>query len=129
MPIWSEAGAIFSEPEEFELAREEWSEVWKKYFKIIHIADNLVIRPSWLEYTAQPGQAVVNIDPGMSFGTGQHATTAYCLKVLALFPNGISKGTLQKTDREVVRIAQRLVKKSLVPSPRICIARAIFAPS
>jgi len=38
----------------------------------------------------------------------------YCLKVLALFPNGISKGKLQKTDREVVRIAQRLVKKSLV---------------
>ena len=35
LPIWSEAGAIFSEPEEFELAREEWSEVWKKYFKII----------------------------------------------------------------------------------------------
>ena len=83
LPIWSEAGAIFSEPEEFELAREEWSEVWKKYFKIIHIADNLVIRPSWLEYSALPGQAVVNIDPGMSFGTGQHATTAYCLKALA----------------------------------------------
>ena len=45
--------------------------------------DHPVIRPSWLEYAAQPGQAVVNIDPGMSFGTGQHATTAYCLKVLA----------------------------------------------
>ena len=83
MPFWSEAGAIFSDPEEFELAKEEWSEVWKKYFNIIHIADNLVIRPSWLEYTPQPGQAVVNIDPGMSFGTGQHATTAYCLKALA----------------------------------------------
>lgn len=83
MPFWSDAGAIFSDVERFELAKEEWSEVWKKYFHIIHIADNLVIRPSWLEYTALPGQAVVNIDPGMSFGTGQHATTAYCLKVLA----------------------------------------------
>ena len=83
MPFWEDAGAIFSDVEEFELAREEWSEVWKKYFHIIHIADNLVIRPSWLEYTPQAGQAVVNIDPGMSFGTGQHATTAYCLKVLA----------------------------------------------
>jgi len=38
----------------------------------------------------------------------------YCLKILALFPNGISKGKLQKTDREVVKIAQGLVKKSLV---------------
>ena len=83
MPFWSEAGAVFSDVEEFELAREEWSEVWKKYFHIIHIADNLVIRPSWLEYNPQPHQAVVNIDPGMSFGTGQHATTAYCLKMLA----------------------------------------------
>ena len=83
MPFWSDAGAIFSDVETFELAKEEWSEVWKKYFKIIHIADNLVIRPSWLEYTPLAGQAVVNIDPGMSFGTGQHATTAYCLKVLA----------------------------------------------
>ena len=42
-----------------------------------------MIRPSWLEYTPKAGQAVVNIDPGMSFGTGQHATTAYCLKALA----------------------------------------------
>jgi ribosomal protein L11 methyltransferase len=82
LPFWSEAGAIFSDVEEFELAREEWSEVWKKYFHIIHIADNLVIRPSWLEYDPQPGQAVVNIDPGMSFGTGQHATTLFCLQMI-----------------------------------------------
>ncbi len=83
LDFWHEAGAIFGDIEEFELKKEEWSEVWKKYFHIIHIADNLVIRPSWLEYHARPGQAVVDIDPGMSFGTGQHATTAYCLKVLA----------------------------------------------
>ena len=41
-----------------------------------------MIRPSWLEYTPQAGQAVVNIDPGMSFGTGQHDTTKLCLTFL-----------------------------------------------
>ena len=82
---WREAGANFAEPECFELRKEEWSEVWKKYFNILHLADNLVIRPSWLDYAACPGEVVVDIDPGMSFGTGQHATTAYCLRVLARY--------------------------------------------
>lgn len=80
---WRALDVNFSDVECFELKKEEWSEVWKKYFHILPIADNLVIRPSWLEYRPKPGQAVVDIDPGMSFGTGQHATTAYCLRVLA----------------------------------------------
>ncbi|WP_176014095.1 50S ribosomal protein L11 methyltransferase [Victivallis sp. Marseille-Q1083] len=83
LPLWAEYGIRLSAPEYFELPKEDWSEVWKKYFHLIHIADNLVIRPSWLAYEPKPGQAVVDIDPGMSFGTGQHATTAYCLKTLA----------------------------------------------
>ena len=80
---WRDLGANLTDPECFDLRKEEWSEVWKKYFPILRIADNLVVRPSWLEYAQRPGEAVVEIDPGMSFGTGQHATTAYCLKVLA----------------------------------------------
>ena len=82
---WKELGIRITSCEYFELPREDWAVVWKKYFHISHIADNLVIRPSWLEYRAEPGQAVVDIDPGMSFGTGQHATTAYCLRVLSRF--------------------------------------------
>jgi len=80
---WRELGANLTDPECFDLRKEEWSEVWKKYFPILHIAANLVIRPSWLEYAPRPGEAVLEIDPGMSFGTGQHATTSYCLRVLA----------------------------------------------
>lgn len=85
LDAWREMGVNFSDPECFDLKKEEWSEVWKKYFHILHIAANLVVRPSWLEYHARPGQVVVDIDPGMSFGTGQHATTAYCLRVLARY--------------------------------------------
>ena len=80
---WREYGLSVTDVEEITVRKEDWSEVWKKYFNIIHIADNLVIRPSWLKYNPAPGEAVVTLDPGMSFGTGQHATTSFCLRTLA----------------------------------------------
>lgn len=64
------------------IKKEDWAEVWKKHFNIIHISDRLVIKPGWLQFDPGPEQVVVEIDPGMSFGTGQHATTAFCLKML-----------------------------------------------
>ncbi|MBE6357151.1 MAG: 50S ribosomal protein L11 methyltransferase [Lentisphaerae bacterium] len=66
----------------FTIAKSEWAEAWKKYFKPIAISEKLLIRPSWLEDQPLPGQKVLNINPGMSFGTGQHATTNYCLKCI-----------------------------------------------
>jgi ribosomal protein L11 methyltransferase len=68
--------------EVFTMKKEDWAEVWKKYFNIIHISDRLVIKPSWLELDPKPEQVIVEIDPGMSFGTGQHATTSFCLKMI-----------------------------------------------
>lgn len=62
--------------------REDWSESWKKFFKKIVIGRALVIKPSWSKHTRLPGQAVVVLDPGLSFGTGQHATTSFCLAEL-----------------------------------------------
>jgi ribosomal protein L11 methyltransferase len=59
--------------------REDWAESWKKYFKLIRIGPALVIKPSWTKIKAKPGQVVVVLDPGLSFGTGQHATTHFCL--------------------------------------------------
>ena len=82
LPEWKEFGINIENIELFSIKREDWSEVWKKYFHIQHISDRLVIKPSWLEYSPKPGQKIVEIDPGMSFGTGQHATTAYCLKMI-----------------------------------------------
>lgn len=63
--------------------REDWSESWKKYFKTILIGSALLIKPSWSKRQPRAGQAVVVLDPGLSFGTGQHATTSFCLKQIA----------------------------------------------
>ena len=78
---WRDYGVNITNIEVFELKKEDWAEVWKKYFHILHISERLVVKPSWLDYDPGP-EVVVEIDPGMSFGTGQHATTAYCLKMI-----------------------------------------------
>jgi ribosomal protein L11 methyltransferase len=62
--------------------REDWAESWKKHFKPIAVGDALLIKPSWSKLRPKKGQAVVVIDPGLSFGTGQHATTSFCLHQL-----------------------------------------------
>ncbi len=81
--IWEpELGVLVSDPELTEIPKEEWSESWKKYFHPIEISERLLISPSWLDPALLPGQKKLVIDPGMSFGTGQHATTLYCLKCI-----------------------------------------------
>jgi len=57
---------------------EDWAECWKAAFKPFRIGEKLAVRPSWAEYAAQPGDLVVELDPGMAFGTGTHETTALC---------------------------------------------------
>src|SRR5271155_2525196 len=59
--------------------REDWAESWKRHFKAIEIGDALLIEPSWIKRPPRKNQAVVILDPGLSFGTGQHATTSFCL--------------------------------------------------
>ena len=61
---------------------EDWANAWKVYFKPERIGKKTVIKPSWEEYTAQEGDLIIEIDPGMAFGTGNHATTALCLQML-----------------------------------------------
>lgn len=79
VPQWREFGVNLSEPEFFELRKEEWADAWKKYFPVLAISDRLIVKPSWLDHETKPGEVIVEIDPGMSFGTGQHATTSFCL--------------------------------------------------
>lgn len=61
---------------------DSWADAWKKYFKPQRIGTNIIIRPTWHEYTAMPDDVVVDLDPGMAFGTGTHATTRLCLELL-----------------------------------------------
>ncbi len=62
------------------LRREDWADSWKRHFKPVVIARALMLRPSWSRRKAGKGQAEVVLDPSLSFGTGQHATTAFCLR-------------------------------------------------
>lgn len=59
--------------------REDWAESWKKHFQPMEIGPALLIRPSWSKKRPRKNQQVVVLDPGLSFGTGQHATTSFCL--------------------------------------------------
>ena len=63
------------------VAEEDWAEAWKAYFKP-EVIGQVVIRPSWEEYRAAPEQVVVDLDPGMAFGTGTHPSTRLCLELL-----------------------------------------------
>lgn len=62
--------------------REDWAESWKRHFKPLEIGDALLLKPSWVKRKPRKGQAVVILDPGLSFGTGHHATTGFCLRRL-----------------------------------------------
>ena len=64
-----------------DLPEEDWQSGWKQYYKPIHV-ERLVVVPLWEDYTAQEGETIMKIDPGMAFGTGAHETTRLCLKAL-----------------------------------------------
>ncbi len=64
------------------LREASWRDAWKKHFGVQRIGRALVVRPSWVEYRPKGGETVIQIDPGMAFGTGQHPTTAMCLRAL-----------------------------------------------
>jgi ribosomal protein L11 methyltransferase len=68
--------------------REDWAESWKRHFQPIEIGRALLIKPSWIKRRPRKDQAVIILDPGLSFGTGQHATTSFCLREIARFSNG-----------------------------------------
>ncbi len=65
-----------------EVDEEDWSQSWKKYFKPFKVSERIVIKPTWEKYDKEENDIVVEIDPGMAFGTGNHETTNMCLKFL-----------------------------------------------
>ncbi len=61
---------------------EDWTNSWKKYFKPKKIGNRIVVKPTWEEYLPSYDEVVVDIDPGMAFGTGTHETTILCIRML-----------------------------------------------
>lgn len=64
------------------LPQQEWAEAWKAQFQVLHVGQRVVVKPSWLTYAPLPGEVVVELDPGMAFGTGLHPSTRLCLQAL-----------------------------------------------
>ena len=62
---------------------EDWAESWKRHFHPMEIGQSLLIKPSWSRRRPRKHQEVVVLDPGLSFGTGQHPTTSFCLQEVA----------------------------------------------
>lgn len=60
----------------------EWKDKWKEFFKPARVAERIVVKPTWETYEALPEDLVIEIDPGMAFGTGTHETTSLCLKLM-----------------------------------------------
>ena len=60
----------------------DWSESWKRHFKPLDLGPRLLVKPTWSRRVPKKTQALVVLDPGLSFGTGQHATTRFCLEQL-----------------------------------------------
>lgn len=61
---------------------EDWAAKWREGLAPRAVTERVVVKPTWTEWEARPGQVVVDIDPQMAFGTGEHATTRGCLRLL-----------------------------------------------
>ena len=64
------------------LAKEDWTDTWKRFVHVLHSTDRMTVRPIWEDYAPSVGEIVIDIEPGMSFGTGIHPTTQSCMRFL-----------------------------------------------
>ncbi len=64
------------------VAESDWANAWKEHYHVVHLGNRFVIKPTWREYAARPGEIVMELDPGMAFGTGLHPTTQMCLAAI-----------------------------------------------
>lgn len=61
---------------------QDWADSWKAFFEPQKITSRMVVKPTWREYISEPGEHIIEIDPGMAFGTGAHPTTTLCIQIL-----------------------------------------------
>ena len=67
---------------------EDWAENWKQYYKPFRLGDHMVVKPTWEPWDAREGDLIIEIDPGMAFGTGTHETTAMCVGMIEKYYRG-----------------------------------------
>ena len=66
----------------YDLRDEDWQDSWKQYYKPFRVGEHFVIKPTWEEYSPQTGDEVIELDPGLAFGTGNHPTTGGALQLI-----------------------------------------------
>ncbi|MCC0629951.1 MULTISPECIES: 50S ribosomal protein L11 methyltransferase [unclassified Clostridioides] len=69
----------------------DWANAWKAYYKPTKVGQRVVVKPTWEDYTMQEGDLIIELDPGMAFGTGTHETTSMCIRELEKYVNKDSK--------------------------------------
>ncbi len=74
------------EPRFTRVGENDWATSWKENFHVVHIGRNFVIKPGWRDYTPTGNDIVIEIDPGLAFGSGLHPTTQLCLKTFEDLP-------------------------------------------
>ena len=70
---------------------EDWANEWKNYYKPTKVGEKVVVKPTWEEYEAKEGDLIIELDPGMAFGTGTHETTSMCIQQLEKYVKQDSK--------------------------------------
>ncbi len=128
---------------------EDWAESWKAYFKPARVTPHIVIKPSWQSFAAGDGDLIIEIDPGMAFGTGTHPTTALCIGLLEthLRPGGrvldvgtgsgilmiaaalLGAGGVRGVDSDLmaVEIARKNLRLNRVPESRFSVENGHLA--
>ena len=132
-----------------ELDEQNWAESWKAFFWPQRIGRRIVVKPSWRDFTPRPGDLVLDLDPGMAFGTGTHPTTALCVAlledhltpgsgvldvgtgsgILLLAAAKLGAGRLAGGDRDelAVRIAAENLRRNGIAADAVCLAQGQLA--
>jgi ribosomal protein L11 methyltransferase len=128
---------------------QNWADSWKAFFWPQKIGERIVVKPSWRDYASNPGEIILEIDPGMAFGTGTHPTTTLCVQliechlnpgdavldigtgsgILLLAAAKLGAGRLCGGDRDemAVRVAAENLRRNGVEPRRICLAQGSLA--
>ncbi|MEM7536795.1 MAG: 50S ribosomal protein L11 methyltransferase [Chloroflexota bacterium] len=73
------------EPTFTTIRQEDWANAWKEFYKPLRVGNRVVLKPSWEEFDAQPDDIIIELDPGMAFGTGLHPSTRLCIQALETY--------------------------------------------
>lgn len=94
LKVAMKSSPLVSSSEIITIDSEDWANNWKQHFSPFYIAPNILIKPTWESYLAKPEDIIIEIDPGMAFGTGTHETTSLCASLLSEQRHLIKDATL-----------------------------------